>query len=244
MKNQFIYILFQKDNLLRFHREVQTAETATRSQQGTREASTQMSRIAVYHIVDAPQTEKIIIPRKYYTSEELDKEKWQKAIKIQTVVRGWFARRMARELKEEVEQRKKFIAEQENIREQEMKELREIDIERRKNPKSKEDFDLLHRELKAWYERERSIIYQQELSEEETQQELAYLLAKQTQLLQTIDKLKIKAQKETKKEKIYSKLKEVRISASSVLKHQIIPHTHPKQYHSTTTFFFCSDVFL
>ncbi len=85
-------------------------------------------------------------------------------------------------------------------------------MQRRRNPKAPEDFKLLYMELEAWCESEKDRIHSQShLShlQQQQQQALNELLHKEIELLQTIDKLKIKADKVNKKEKIQQRLKEV-----------------------------------
>ena len=52
-------------------------------------------------------------------------------------------------MKLELDQRKSFVERQERLREERDKNQREMEIERRRNPKTKEDFQLLERELEG-----------------------------------------------------------------------------------------------
>ena len=76
------------------------------------------------------------------------------------------------------------------------------DIERRIHPKSQNDFILLEKELNAWVKNETINIKSSNLSEEDKTLALQELLHKEISLLQTIEKLKISANKENKTEKI------------------------------------------
>jgi hypothetical protein len=75
-------------------------------------------------------------------------------------------------------------------------------------------FDSGIHNLLAWVKSEKEKIESAGHSKEERQELLKQLLLKQTELLQTIDRLKIKAAKENKKIEIYKNLKEVHIILS------------------------------
>lgn len=91
------------------------------------------------------------------------------------------------------------IEEEQRLKE-EMQNKREI--ERRTHPKSNQDFVLLKQELEAWVKNETLRIKASNLSEEDQTLALQELLHKEISLLQTIEKLKISANKENKTERI------------------------------------------
>jgi hypothetical protein len=68
-------------------------------------------------------------------------------------------------------------------------------IERRMHPRTAEDFQILYKELDAWRRHETKRIKESGLSAEETHFQLEELLGKEVKLLQTIDRLKISANK-------------------------------------------------
>ena len=76
------------------------------------------------------------------------------------------------------------------------------EIERRTHPKTKNDFILLRKELDTWVKSETTRITASTLSEEDKTLAMQELLHKEISLLQTIEKLKIKANKENKNERI------------------------------------------
>lgn len=104
-----------------------------------------MEKIGYYYI--EPTEEKVIIPRKYFTADENHKMKIAKAIRIQTLVRSWLARKRAQRLKVAQDEKILFLLEQEHRQHQETLEIRNREIERRRNPKTKEDFDILYSEV-------------------------------------------------------------------------------------------------
>ena len=187
----------------KYCRETQTKYVASRKQQTIREQSTQMAREDYY---DDGKEDYDLAPRPYFDSNQWSKFIEQKTIIIQCYTRGWFARRRAQRLREELETRKQFILEQEAKRQQEVQEKRRKEIDRRMHPRSAEDFDILYAELEAWRASETAKIHAAEMSEDEKQATLAQLLRKETRLLQTIDRLKIVANQENKKKNIHSKL--------------------------------------
>jgi hypothetical protein len=83
------------------------------------------------------------------------------------------------------------------------------EIERRTHPKSIKDFILLKRELETWVKTEIIRIKSSKLSDEDKQLALQELLHKEISLLQTIEKLKITANKENKTERIQEFLKKM-----------------------------------
>jgi hypothetical protein len=93
---------------------------------------------------------------------------------------------------EKAEEDQRIKEEEENKRE----------IERRTHPKTKNDFVLLRKELEAWVKSEYERIHNSTLSEEDKTLAQQELLHKEISLLQTIEKLKIKANKENKNERI------------------------------------------
>lgn len=93
---------------------------------------------------------------------------------------------------ERAEEEQRLKEEEENKRE----------IERRSHPKTKKDFVLLRKELDTWVNSEYERIRNSTLSEEDKTLAQQELLHKEISLLQTIEKLKIKANKENKNVRI------------------------------------------
>ena len=88
----------------------------------------------------------------------------------------------------EIEEAKKVEAEERHKRE----------IERRMRPRTHEDFEILYDELENWRLHETKRIDEAGMGEEERLAALAQLLHKETKLLQTIDRLKISANKDNR----------------------------------------------
>merc|ERR1719235_239302 len=80
------------------------------------------------------------------------------------------------------------------------------EVERRTNPKTAKDFELLYNELEDWVQQE--VAQLKGFSGAERKERMSDILAKQTKALQTIDSLKAKALTQGKQKKI-SKMLEV-----------------------------------
>ena len=84
-----------------------------------------------------------------------------------------------------------------------MEENKKDDLEKRKNPINKYDFENLYRELNEWTQTEKLRIKEdQNLTKQEHKNKFKKLLEKEIKLLQKIDELKLKANKENKKSRI------------------------------------------
>ncbi len=193
----------RKTPVAKFTRTTQTVDTSSRSAQSKREQGTQMARRDLY--IDASK-DRIIASQQYFSTKELLELKERKAIAIQSFVRQCFAfrtvsaihqsridaaeaARRAAEAKEEADR----AAEAERVR-------------RRMNPRTKKDFDALYSELRNWREHQESQIEQSDMTPPERRSAMQTLLAKEIKLLQTIDKLKIKASSTNKEDRIKARL--------------------------------------
>eukprot|EP00744_Colponema_vietnamica_P002489 GILI01003894.1.p1 GENE.GILI01003894.1~~GILI01003894.1.p1 ORF type:complete len:576 (+),score=101.25 GILI01003894.1:80-1807(+) len=188
---------------LRNHRETQTFFQNTRSQQTKREQGTQMLKTGVF--VD-PRTDRVLYPQPYKDSSQWFAERLEKTLYIQCAIRGWFARRRAEKLKEARDERIRKIIEEEETRRREAEDKHKKEIERRMHPRTAADFELLYSELEAWRLAEIDRIRNSTMNEEERKVSMDQLLQKETKLLQTIDKLKITANKSNKETKTTSQL--------------------------------------
>merc|ERR1740130_99606 len=124
------------------HRETQTCEFATRSQQTNRESGTQMDRKDLYIDHSGDRT---LFARRWMPSEELLALRDNKAREVQCFIRQCFAWRRVRRLREaRYEEEFKTVQQRE---EQEAKAQAEHkrQIDRRMHPRTKEDFDILSR---------------------------------------------------------------------------------------------------
>ena len=176
----------------RFTRETQTVDVITRSQQTVRETATQMKRRDLY--IDESK-DKEIAPQSYFSSDELAQLREEKTLFLQCQWRGYCARKLAWQLREEAADKREAMYTEEERKRAEADSKHNAEIQRRMHPRTRDDFEILYNELENWRQHETKRIEESGLPEIERLEALAQLLHKQTKLLQTIDRLKITASK-------------------------------------------------
>ena len=189
-------------------RTTQTVVQKSRSMNTVRESATQMNPPYLPLLVDESK-DKVLEPRPYFSADQLWQLKAEKTLVIQCHVRGWFARRVAAELRRQLHVQQQFIQEQAAARAKEGEENRRQEIERRMHPRTAADFEVLAKELEGWRLKETKRIHSEDLDEESRQAEIEVLLSKETQLLQTIDRLRIAAADENKKDQINGNIEQM-----------------------------------
>ncbi|GAB5359226.1 hypothetical protein AAMO2058_000526300 [Amorphochlora amoebiformis] len=193
----------RESKVRKYHRDTQTVNISSKSAQSKREQGTQMARKDLY--IDT-ERDRIITSQQYFTTEELLELKRKKALAIQCFIRQCFAwRKVAKYYTTQQEKRRAEIKERME-REKLAKAAEEERVRRRMNPKTKADFDALYAELKAWRDHQEKLIKASGMSEPEIKAALKDLLHKEVKLLQTIDKLKIRARSENKAERTKANL--------------------------------------
>jgi hypothetical protein len=189
---------------VRFHRETQTQELVTRSLQTHRESGTQMSRrdLKLDEAFD-----RHVSARPYFDSYQLDSLREDSVLLVQRLWRGFRARLYVYNIREQ-HRRVSRLAEieaQENEAEDVGRQRREVN--RRMHPNTVSDFEVLYNELDKWRQVEsRKVREQRDLSPTERQNALDAILAKETKLLQTIDRLKLTATEANRKQRIEAML--------------------------------------
>jgi hypothetical protein len=178
----------------RASRLIQTSGV-TRSVQTHRECATQMSRS---DLVVESRHDRIVVAKRYFSWDELAALQVLKAIVLQSYVRGWFARKHGRALRQERTTLKAMMkrSHEEAVADHETKKAAEV--ERRMHPRTVKDFAVLYDELEAWRLQETQRIHDADIPPHEKQFALQELLKKETKLLQTIDKLQLQASKENR----------------------------------------------
>ena len=190
---------YKNVHIIKEERDSQTYEYNTRSTKMNREFGTQMSYVGLY--VDTRQ-DKEIKPRKYFCADDWEQKRKETVIYLQKMMRGFFARKTCKQLRKERDDEKK---EQERIEEekrQQQEKKNKEEIQKRTHPKTQLDFKYLKEELNAWVQSETIRIKSSNLSDEDKTLALQELLHKEISLLQTIERLKISANKENRTEKI------------------------------------------
>ncbi|KAG6624004.1 iq and ubiquitin-like domain-containing [Phytophthora cinnamomi] len=189
---------------VRFHRETQTQELVTRSLQTHRESGTQMSR---RDLKLDESFDRHVMARPYFDSYQLDSLREDSVLLMQRLWRGFRARLYVYNIREQ-RRRVSRLAEieaQENEAEDVNRQRREVN--RRMHPNTVSDFEVLYNELDKWRQVEcRKVREQRELDPSERQNALDTILAKETKLLQTIDRLKLTATDANRKQRIEAML--------------------------------------
>jgi hypothetical protein len=189
---------------IKYHRETQTYEYRTRSTKMGRECGTQMPKSGLFL---SEHGDKFLEARKpYFSSADLNALILEKTVIIQCHARGMFARKRARQLRKERDDRLEFQAKESEKRRLEAELRHKREIERRMHPRTFEDFSVLYSELEAWRLNETKRINNSGFDEATRHAALRELLHKETKLLQTIDKLKIQAHSHNRDAKIKKSL--------------------------------------
>ncbi|XP_009978772.1 PREDICTED: IQ and ubiquitin-like domain-containing protein, partial [Tauraco erythrolophus] len=186
-----------------FCRETQTVFQKNKPQQTKNTTSTQMTKIGLYV---SDMTDKLISPGKYLTAEEYHKRRLEAVIVLQTYFRRWHAIHVVQNLREEKRLRLAWEAQEELRREKEKEEKLRRDHERRLNPKTKEDFELLYHALELWRQEETERI-NRTLTGAERKAAFCGLLEQETQLIASIGRHKLNADEENQQKTILHFLK-------------------------------------
>lgn len=179
-------------------RETQTYEYRTLSIQSVRECGTQMQRQDVS--IDTHK-DVVLTPKRYFTSIQLIELKILKCVIIQRCWRGYLARCLAATQRKLNADHRKGEMEELNATMQLEKEQKNQDMMRRLHPTSDHDFEILYNELDAWRKTEAAKIKASTTPGEERVRLMTLLLANETKSLQSIQKLKVAAQKDGHVEK-------------------------------------------
>jgi hypothetical protein len=147
-------------------------------------------------------TDRVLQARPYFTADQLEEVRDNKARELQCFLRQCFAWRRVQRLREEKEHvaTRELQLHEENAKSADAE--HKAQIHRRMHPRSAADFSVLTNELERWRLHETVRIKAAAISEEQKQRELAALLAKEVKLLQTIDRLKITSHKANTKQRI------------------------------------------
>uniref|UniRef100_A0A6I8RBR8 IQ motif and ubiquitin domain-containing n=1 Tax=Xenopus tropicalis TaxID=8364 RepID=A0A6I8RBR8_XENTR len=181
-----------------FCRETQTVQHKNKNQQSRNTMSTQMTKIGCYV---SNITDKLITPKRYVTAEELHARQLKAIIVIQTYFRRFHARKVVQQLREEKKLRLEWEGREDLRRKKEKEDQLRKDYERRMNPKTKDDFDLLYHALESWRKEELERI-NQTYTGAERKAALCELLEQETQLIASIGRHKLNANEENQQQSI------------------------------------------
>ncbi|KAI8476970.1 MAG: hypothetical protein J3K34DRAFT_516223 [Monoraphidium minutum] len=176
-------------------RETQTVRQAAGAAQTLREAATQMPRPGA--VIDGGR-DRLVTPRPYVTAGEVIDRRAAAALTVQRFARGMAARRRAAALRAHKEEREEFLQRREAARAADAGEARRLQVERRMHPSRPADFRALEAELGAWRAAEAGRIKGAGLDAGKEREALRLLLAKETRLLQTVDRLRTGAARDAR----------------------------------------------
>ncbi|NXN14570.1 IQUB protein, partial [Indicator maculatus] len=181
-----------------FCRETQTVMEKNKPQQTKNTTSTQMTKIGLYV---SNTTDKLISPGKYFTAEEYHKRRLEAVIVLQTYFRRWHAINVVQNLRELKRLRLAWEAQEELQRKKAKEEKLRREYERRLNPKTKEDFELLYHAVELW-RREETEKINRSLTGAERKAALCGLLEQEAQLIASIGRHKLNADEENRQKAI------------------------------------------
>lgn len=175
-------------------RETQTYLTRNMHQQTQCDAATQMTKTGCFV---SHTTDKILFPGEYETAEEYHRKRLEAVVVLQTHVRRWLAERYVNILRKEKVEHERWMKEEEASRQKEREERIKREFDRRMNPKTKEDFEVLYHALEMWRIDELTKI-NETTSGPERKAALCGLLEQEAQLIASIGQHKILANQENK----------------------------------------------
>ncbi|XP_068788113.1 IQ motif and ubiquitin-like domain-containing protein isoform X3 [Struthio camelus] len=175
-----------------FCRETQTVFEKNKLQQTKNTTSTQMTKIGLYV---SNVTDKLIRPGKYVTADEYHKRRLEAVVVLQTYFRRWHAINLVQNLREKKRLRLEWEAQEELNKKREKEEKLRREHERRVNPKTKEDFELLYHALELWRQEEIEWI-NRTLTGPARKAALCGLLEQEAQLIASIGRYKLDADEE------------------------------------------------
>ncbi|XP_074124213.1 IQ motif and ubiquitin-like domain-containing protein isoform X2 [Sminthopsis crassicaudata] len=172
-----------------FTRSTQTVVEKKKLVATTNRTSTQMTKIGVYV---SNMTDKLITPGKYFTAAKYHERRLAAVLVIQRYFRRWLAKKLVKALREQKRLRLEWEEQEELRKEREKREWLKREYERRINPYTDEDFELLFRALEDWRLEQMNYI-DENFTGAERKAALCELLEKETQIIASIGRQRIRA---------------------------------------------------
>jgi len=182
-----------------FNRDAQTVFERKQFTQTTNTTSTQMTKPGIYVSV---LEDKVIEARPYFTADHWLQLRYDAVIVLQRNWRRWLAVQYCNRLRDARDRRLDWEQNEEEKKRMRKEELMRKDIERRTNPKCKEDFDLVYAALEKWRREELANINMEMLDEPTRKAALCALLEQHSQLIASIGQHKNQADKLNKESAI------------------------------------------
>merc|ERR1712167_152512 len=175
-------------------RETQTVFLKNRVTQTKKDGSTQMTTKECF--VSCVE-DKIVTPGVYETADEFHEKRLQAVIKLQSFYRKWQAMQLVDGIRRDRETRMLFEREQFENRRLAKEQRMQTELERRLNPKTRADFEMLFTALEKWRKTEETKIKEQCTGAEE-KMAMFELLERETELIASINRHRSKASEDNK----------------------------------------------
>jgi len=182
-----------------YNRDAQTVSERKQVTQTTNTTSTQMTKPGIYVSV---LEDKVIEARPYFTADQWLALRYHAVMVLQRNWRRWLAVQYCNKLRRARDRRLEWEKEREEVKILKKEELIRKDIERRMNPRRKEDFDLVYAALEKWRRQELENINNEMLDEPTRKAALCALLEQHSQLIASIGQHKNQADKLNKESAI------------------------------------------
>eukprot|EP00912_Choanoflagellata_sp_UC4_P002082 UC4_evm5s1326 len=148
-----------------------------------------------------PSTDKVIIPGKYETADQFKNRELEHVLTLQKYLRRWKACKLVAGLQKDRAEFLLWEIKEQKRKEKEKREKQQFDIDRRTNPRTKEDFDLLYTGLEQWRKQMTEQIEQFE-DPQGRQQARSNLLEDQAGHIATIERLRKEANEINREKRI------------------------------------------
>jgi hypothetical protein len=196
----------KSDNgIQKFNRNTQTVVSSHMKMQTRQDMFTQMTKPGLF--VSCVE-DRLLTPKPYQTSQDRKAIIVKSVIILQKYFRRELAKRRFNQIKQMYNEKIKYEKQKEIERLKNIEERRQMDINRRLNPRSKDDFEILYNALEKWRNEELARINATKTGAAR-KAALAILVDQEAELIATIERYKIEASKENKEKKIQSLLEKV-----------------------------------
>jgi len=173
-------------------RETQTVTTKNVRSQTTSDTSTQMTKTGCWV---SDRQDKVIIPGQYVTADEKFSYMLKQVIVLQSYFRRWKAQKYVNSIRQDHIRRIEWEKKEEERKRKEKERRLKVEYQRRMQPLTKEDFDLVYHALELWRREEIENINATK-SGPERKAALAGLMDEETQLIASIQRHKLIAKQE------------------------------------------------
>jgi hypothetical protein len=207
------------NGIKKFCRDTQTVVSSHLKLQTRQDMFTQMTKPGLF--VSCIE-DRLLTPKPYQTSEIREAIIVKSVIILQKYFRRELAKRRFSLIKQMYNEKIKYEKQKEIERLKNIEDRRQMDINRRLNPRSKDDFEILYNALEKWRNEELAKINATKTGAAR-KAALAILVDQEAELIATIERYKIEASKENKEKKIQNLLEKVHSLANYNKNYKIYP---------------------